>query len=120
MLGLQGGGLAEEAELVDAEQDHNDAADAGKPGLMAAEEAAGGGKAQPQQEEGEADADNKEQSVDQYLPPGIADVALLVHRPGAPGQIAYVQGHQREHTGGKEAEQALDKDGEDRHTGFQL
>ena len=62
----------------------------------------------------------KEQRVDQHLASGVADGTVLVHYPGAPSQIAYIQRHQGEHTGREKAEQTLDKDGEYRHAGLQL
>ena len=107
VLPLQGARAPEHAELVQAKQDHNDAADAGKPGLVAAEKASQCCKAEPQQEKGKADAHHKEQGVDQYPSPGIADIAVAVHVPGASRQIADVEGHKGQHTGREKAQQPL-------------
>ena len=46
--------------------------------------------------------------------------AVFIHRFGAARQIAHIQGHERQHTGGEEAEQPLNKHGENWHAGFDV
>ena len=119
VLVLQGPGAAEHAELIQAKKDHDDAADAGKPGLIPGEEGAQGGEAEPQQEEGKADPHHKEDGVHQHPAPGVTDIALVIHGLGAPGQIAYIQGHQGQHTGGEKAEKPLYQHGKYGYAGLQ-
>ena len=112
--------LAEYAELIDTEQNHDDTADAGKPDAVVAEEAAQGVETEPQYKEGEADAQDKKHGVDEYPTLPVADGAVFLHRFGAARQIAHIQGHERQHTGGEEAEQPLNKHGENWHAGFDV
>jgi len=67
---------AEHAELIQAEQNHKDAADARKPDTAAAEEPAQRRKAEAERKKGKADAQNKERHIQQHLAARIADVAL--------------------------------------------
>ena len=112
-------GFAKDAQLVEAKEDHNGAADPGKPHPVAAEEPAEGGKAEAQRHKGEADTQDEEEGVHHHPAPGIVDSSVLSYGAGASCQVADIERHQRQDAGGKEAEQALHKDGEDRNTGFQ-
>ena len=107
VLLLQQHGPLAQPQLVQAEQQDDDAAGPGEPHLVVVEEGSQGGEAQPQQEEREADARHKEESVEKDPAPGIAADAVLIHHGGAAGQVADVQRHQGQHAGGEEAQRAL-------------
>lgn len=115
---LQQHGPLAQPQLVQAEQQDDDAAGPGEPHLVVVEELPQGGEAQPQQEEGEADAHHEKEGVEEDLSPGIAADAVLAHHSGAAGQIADVQRHQRQHAGGEEAQRALQKDSDGGYAGL--
>ena len=105
-------GLPKNAQLVEAEEDHQDAARPGEEGLIPGEEPARGGKAQAQKEEGEGHPQDEEKGVPQHPPPAVADRAVRLHGPGTPGEIADIEGNQGQDTGGEKAQNPLEKDGD--------
>ena len=89
------------AQLVEAEEDNQDAARPGEEGLIPGEEPARGGKAQAQKEEGEGHPQDEEKGVPQHPLPAVADRAVRLHGPGTPGEIADIEGNQGQDTGGE-------------------
>ena len=104
---LQRSRPAKQAQLVQAEQDHNNAARAGKERLAAAEKAPQGGKAKAKQKERKADTEDKKQRVDQDPPLWITDRPVLGHRLRPARKIADVQRDDRQDAGREKAQKPL-------------
>ena len=111
---------AKDAQLVQAEHQDQHAAAPGEQGAVAAEEAAQRREAHAEQEEGEADAQHKEQGVDQHAATRIADGAVRLHRRRSAGQIPDIQRDEGQHAGGKDAEQPLQENGHRRDADGQI
>ena len=108
----------EQPQLAQAKEDDNDPPDTGKQGLVIMEEPACGSKAKTQQEKGKADAHHKEQGVFQDPGPLVGDIPFPVHRLCPAGEITNIKRDQRQHTGRKNAEQSLQKNGNGRNASF--
>lgn len=118
MLSFNGFRTAEQPQLIQTEQYHDDTADPREPCTVAGKETAHGGKAESQQEKGKADAQYKEQRIHHHLFTRVMYVSIFVHRLGSPCQITDIQRNKRQHTGREKAEKPLYKYGNYRNSGF--
>ena len=102
MFGAERAGT-EHAQLVQAEQNDQHAADARKQRAVIGEKAAQRRKPQPQRKKGKADAQHKKHRIAHYTAAFVAHCAVGVHTFRAARQIPDVQWYQRQHARGKEA-----------------
>ena len=107
----------EKAELVEAEEDHQDAARTGEKRFIAGEKTSGRRKTQAEHEKRKAYAGDKEKGVEHDPALLVMNGAVLVYRFGSPGEIADVERDERQDTGREKAQDALKEDSERRDAG---